>query len=103
MASSFRTDLVEAGVKLYEHPAMAHAKLFLIDNDATVGSTNLTRRALLWDRELNVQLRGQQFVDQLEQRFREDFAQARPIELPEATSMWRRAIDVVADAVGFRY
>src|SRR5204863_9962456 len=47
--------LLEAGVKIYEIPGMAHEKVCTIDGKfATIGSSNLDTRSLKKDWEMNL-------------------------------------------------
>lgn len=77
-------DLVDAGVKVYEQPGMSHAKVWLVDDVATVGSMNLSRRATRYDHELSVVVRGGALPSQLEAMFRRDFRRSDPVTAAEA-------------------
>ena len=55
LASTYFLGLLNAGVKIYEYlPRFAHAKVQVIDDWATLGSTNLNHRSLHHDMEVDV-------------------------------------------------
>lgn len=55
IASTFYLGLLNAGVKIYEYlPSFYHAKVQVIDDWASLGSTNLNYRSLLHDLEADV-------------------------------------------------
>ena len=55
IASTYYLVLLNAGVKIYEYlPAFFHAKVQVIDDWASIGSTNLNYRSLLHDLEVDV-------------------------------------------------
>lgn len=89
------TELLEAGVKLYERrDALLHVKTAVIDGVwSTVGSTNLDWRSFLHNQEVNVVVLGAGFGDKMRAAFIADLANSNPITLDK----WQhRALDVRA-------
>lgn len=89
--SSSRRDygrLLEAGARIFEYqPAMIHAKILLIDGLwGVVGSTNFDNRSFGLNDEVNLAVRGEEFVDRLESDFVTDLSCSERITLEE----WRR-------------
>ena len=85
---SYYTQMLEAGVKLYEmEHATMHAKTAVIDGVfSTVGSSNLDWRSLVSNSELNVVILGDDFGQQLEALFARDRAASVPID----AAKWRQ-------------
>lgn len=79
IGSTFYPDLLEAGVQVYEQPGMSHAKVSLVDDVASAGSLNMTRRAMLWDHELMLVSDDAHFVGQVEDLFTTDFARSTKV------------------------
>ncbi len=79
---SYFQELLDAGVRIYERQdAVLHAKTAVIDGIwSTVGSTNLDRRSLLFNREINAVMLGRSFALRMEQLFRNDVQRSMPIE-----------------------
>jgi cardiolipin synthase len=70
VSSFFYRELVRAGVKIYEYtPGMLHAKTILIDDWSTIGSSNMNRRSLMHDLEVDYVLQTQEARNQLERDF----------------------------------
>jgi cardiolipin synthase len=90
---SYYTDLLEAGVKIYERQdALLHSKTIVIDGVwSTVGSSNMDWRSFLHNKELNLVVLGREFGRQMEAMFEVDRKQSLRIE-PEAWS--RRPLDL---------
>lgn len=87
------TELMEAGVRIYEHQgALLHAKTAVIDNVwSTVGSTNLDWRSFLYNDEVNAVVLGRDFASKLDATFARDLQESREITSEE----WaRRPISV---------
>ena len=84
---SYYSDLLEAGVKVFEREeAMLHAKTIVIDGVwSTVGSTNLDQRSFLDNDEINAVILGRDFAEQMEAMFAEDLTHSKPILLAQ----WR--------------
>ena len=73
---SFYTELLEAGVKIYERKnRLLHSKYAVVDGVwSTIGSSNLDWRSLLHNLELNVVVLGPEFGGRIEQLFQKDLA-----------------------------
>jgi len=71
---SYYQELLEAGVKLYEHrPGILHAKTMVIDRAwSTIGSANMDIRSFRLNFEVNVLVWGAAFAARLEQIFHRD-------------------------------
>jgi cardiolipin synthase A/B len=79
--------LLEAGVKIYEYKTkILHAKVTLIDEWASVGSTNLNHRSLIHDLELDIVLRNDASIKSLSDRFEKDLEESQAINITK----WRR-------------
>lgn len=77
LSRSFYPQLLDAGVKVIEQQTMSHEKIVLADDEASVGSTNITRRALHGDYELNVRVNEPAFVSQVSAMMLNDEARGR--------------------------
>lgn len=84
---SHYADLLEAGVKIFEaHDVILHAKSATIDGVwSSIGSSNLDRRSVLFNDEVDVVILGGTSGARMEAIFDDDFKQADRID-PEA---WR--------------
>jgi cardiolipin synthase A/B len=80
---SHYTDLLRAGVKIYERQGtVMHAKTAVIDGVwSTIGSTNLDWRSFLHNDELNAVIIGPDFGRQMEVMFAQDLTESREIQL----------------------
>ena len=90
---AYYTELLTAGVKLYERRnALLHVKTAVIDGVwSTVGSTNLDWRSFLHNQEVNVVVLGTGFGDRMRAAFLADLAESEAITLEK----WqRRSLDV---------
>lgn len=85
---SFYTELLEAGVQIYQRRgALLHSKTALIDGVwATVGSTNLDWRSFLHNQEINAVVLGPGFGQQLHALFEKDLAASERVTLER----WRK-------------
>lgn len=84
---SFYTDLLAAGVKIYERQdAFLHAKTALIDGVwSTIGSTNLDWRSFVNNQEINAVMLGADFGMQMAAMFEKDLVSSKQITL----AAWR--------------
>ncbi|MGV3741854.1 MAG: cardiolipin synthase [Burkholderiaceae bacterium] len=84
-ARSFYSELLAAGVKIYEFQAsVLHAKTAVIDNAwSTVGSANLDLRSFLHNTEVNVVVLGTEFGNRMEAAFQEDLKNSVQISREE--------------------
>lgn len=79
--------LLRSGVKIFEYrPFVLHAKTLLIDEWATVGTSNLNHRSLLHDLEVDIVLSEKTSVEALEQAFIHDVLQSKLISMED----WRQ-------------
>jgi cardiolipin synthase len=99
---SYYTQMLEAGVKLYEmEHALMHAKTAVIDGVlSTVGSSNLDWRSLVENNELNVVVLGEDFGAQLEALFARDRDASAPIDPVQwrERGLKQRALELVGRA-----
>jgi cardiolipin synthase len=75
--------VLECGVRIFEYQrTMLHAKVLIVDaNWATVGSINLDNRSFALNDELNLSMRDQQVVAELEKHFLADLDDAGELDL----------------------
>jgi cardiolipin synthase A/B len=78
---SFYDEMLEAGIQVYERrDRLLHSKTASIDGVwATVGSTNLDWRSLVYNEELNAVVLGPEFAAQLDAAFEGDIAHSQAI------------------------
>jgi cardiolipin synthase len=76
-------DLLEAGAHIYEvQDAVLHAKLVVVDGVwSVVGSSNLDRRSVVFNNEVDAIILGRETGAQVEAILREDIAASREISL----------------------
>ncbi len=88
---SYHQELLEAGVKLYEHrPGMLHAKTMVVDrNWATVGSANMDIRSFRLNFEVNLLVSSSNFAARMETIFKQDIIGARELTLEETQNKSR--------------
>jgi cardiolipin synthase len=82
------TDLLEAGVKVYETQNLVlHSKTAVIDGAwSVVGSSNFDQRSVLFNDEIDAVVLGSASAQDLEKMFERDFAKAAPVDL----ASWKR-------------
>lgn len=87
-ARSHYTDLLSAGVRIYERrDALLHAKTAVIDGVwSTVGSTNMDWRSFVHNAEANVVVLGVDFGEAMHRLFQQDLERSDEIEL----ASWQR-------------
>ena len=79
---------MKSGVEIYEYqPQILHAKLFVIDDVAYVGSSNLDQRSLRINYELMVRLQNREMTGEAREIFSEDLKHCARID-PE---QWRKS------------
>ncbi|HTL91210.1 MAG TPA: cardiolipin synthase [Steroidobacteraceae bacterium] len=85
---SYYSDLLEAGVKIYERRnQLLHSKTVVIDGVwSTIGSTNLDWRSFLHNQEVNAVILGPEFGAQMRRIFESDIAQSNVI----TAETWRQ-------------
>jgi cardiolipin synthase len=76
-------DLLEAGVHIYEvHDAVVHAKLAVVDDTwSVVGSSNLDRRSVVFNNEVDAVILGHDTAGQVEAFMRRIMDTAREVDL----------------------
>ncbi len=80
--------LLKRGLEIYEYqPQVLHAKLFVVDEQVYVGSSNLDARSLNINYELLVRINEQQVVAEAREIFEEVLAHSNQVELKS----WRRS------------
>jgi cardiolipin synthase len=83
---SYYTELLEAGVKLYERrtDSILHAKTAVIDSIwSTVGTTNMDSWSFLHNDEVNAVILGRDFATKMEVVFEADLRESNQIRLEE--------------------
>jgi len=82
---SFYDEMLEAGIQVFERrDRLLHSKTASIDGVwATVGSTNLDWRSLVFNDELNAVVLGPEFAAQLDAAFEQDIAHSQAITLAQ--------------------
>ena len=97
---SYYRELLQAGVKLYEHrPGMLHAKTMVVDGKwSTVGSANMDIRSFRLNFEVNLLISGQTFAGRMEENFFRDISHARIITLETLKPMttWSRLVESIS-------
>ncbi|MBX3270640.1 MAG: cardiolipin synthase [Sandaracinaceae bacterium] len=88
-ARSYYPELLEAGVKIYEHrdPPVLHAKTLVVDDLAVIGTANTDTRSFRLNFEVVVAIHDPRVADALSQKLREDLERSRRVTL----SAMRRA------------
>lgn len=85
VAAALLREICAEGAKVFEfRPSVLHAKTLLVDDWATVGSSNFNHRSLFHDLEVDVVLSESRNVELLAEQFLRDCEQSRPI--PEVSS-----------------
>ncbi len=76
-------DLLEAGVRIFEvRDAVLHAKVGVIDGAwSAVGSSNLDRRSVAWNNEVDAILLGREVATELEAVLARGMSRAAPVTL----------------------
>ena len=82
---SYYPELLEAGVKIYEHhPGILHAKSMVVDGAwSTVGSANMDIRSFRLNYEVNALVWGREFAEQVENIFWDDLAGSKRLMAEE--------------------
>ena len=79
--------LIKAGVKIYEYlPSMLHAKIMILDEFVSLGSSNLNHRSFFKDLEIDVILSKPETLSLLRSQFEEDLTHCELRNLSE----WNR-------------
>lgn len=90
--------LMEEGAKLYRYPRMAHLKVMVCDDWATVGSANLDILSMRINREMNIAFSNKAEVEKLVARvFRTDFARSKRMRKKDLDSPIAGLAEAIAD------
>lgn len=82
VSSALYYGLLKSGVKIFEYlPTPLHAKTLLIDEWATIGTTNFNHRSILHDLEVDIVLTAPQSLNALAHQFEEDLQSSQEISL----------------------
>lgn len=82
VTSVFLLGLLQAGVRVFEYePRILHAKSLLIDDWASVGSSNMNHRSLIHDLEVDVVLEEKRSLSDLVNYFERDLRNAKELTL----------------------
>ncbi|MEW6057622.1 MAG: phospholipase D-like domain-containing protein [Bdellovibrionota bacterium] len=94
ISSALYFGLLTAGVKIFEYlPAPLHAKTLLIDDWATVGTTNLNHRSIIHDLEVDVVLTAVKSTEALAHRFERDLKESKEVSITDwRQRSWRERI-----------
>jgi cardiolipin synthase A/B len=91
--------LLDHGIAIYEfQPRFLHAKVVLVDDWTSIGSSNLDRWNLQWNLEANQEVADAHFAESVATMFRGDFANASEIHRESwARRGWRsRILEAIA-------
>ena len=91
----FYGKLLKSGIRIFEFQnRMLHAKTFIIDDWATIGSSNLNRRSLHHDLELDYSLQLPESKLKLERDFEDDLKESEELDTNkfEQTRVWQRLL-----------
>lgn len=81
---AFYLTLLRSGVRIFEYlPSVLHAKIMIIDDWLTIGSSNLNHRSLLHDLEVDVVLTHPESHASVEKQYAIDLAQSEEVSLRE--------------------
>lgn len=92
-SSYFYRQLLDAGVRIFEYQnRILHAKTIIIDEWATIGSSNLNGRSLHHDLELDYSLQLAHSKAELEQHFLQDLSHSEELDIVsfEQKRAWQR-------------
>ena len=80
----YYSHLLKNKIRIYEYrPCMMHAKILIIDDEVTLGSSNLDYRSLFHDLEFDLKIEKEENTKLLLNQFREDLKNSREINLIE--------------------
>ncbi|MFP5506041.1 MAG: phospholipase D-like domain-containing protein [Gammaproteobacteria bacterium] len=83
----FYASLLRAGVRIYEYqPRFLHAKVALIDDWVSIGSSNMDRWNLRWNLEANQEIDAPDFATEAAAQFVADFAASEEVRY----ATWRQ-------------
>lgn len=80
-SATFYATLLKSGAKIYEYmPTVMHAKILIVDDWYSLGSTNLNYRSFRHDLEIDVNIRTQAAKDIIYQQYLYDLIQSRQVK-----------------------
>jgi cardiolipin synthase A/B len=90
VATAHYGPLLRSGVRIFEYlPRFLHAKTTIVDDWATVGTSNMNRRSLIYDYEVDVVISKARSLQELEWQFRRDLTQAEEVrQVPGGVAAW---------------
>lgn len=79
--------LLKAGIQIFEYQSkVLHAKTMIIDNWATIGSSNLNHRSLIHDLEISAILNTPEVIALLNDQWEKDLKLAKKIKLADVVN-----------------
>ncbi len=82
MARRYYARFLRAGVKIFEfQPRFVHAKVLLVDDWSSIGSSNLDRWNLSWNLDANQEIHGGNFSEHTVNFFEDSFVQSKAFDL----------------------
>jgi phosphatidylserine/phosphatidylglycerophosphate/cardiolipin synthase-like enzyme len=86
----FYTGLLNAGARIYEYqPTFQHAKVCLVDDWISIGSSNFDRWSMARNLEANLEVIQQDFANNIAAMFKRDFADSTELSLDSWTERSR--------------
>jgi cardiolipin synthase len=80
VAGSYYKELIASGVRIYEYlPRFLHAKSVIIDDWVVVGSSNMNRRSMLKDFEVDIVLNKTESIHACLEKFEKDLIESEEI------------------------
>jgi cardiolipin synthase len=92
-------NLLKSGVRIFEYtPGILHAKIMIIDDWITVGSSNLDYRSLFRNLEVDVVLTLASSRDMIQKQFLDDINHSQEIFIEDypRRPWWKRTIGRIA-------
>ena len=87
--------LLVAGVHVFEYkPSMMHAKVWSVDDEGMVGSSNLNHRSYKLDLEIDAKLMRAENKQKIKDWFEKSFAQSNELHLHSMPTTWWQVIVV---------
>jgi cardiolipin synthase len=95
VSEAFYEHLLSEGIRIYEYlPTFLHAKSWILDDWAMVGSSNLNYRSLLHDLEADIVLSRPESVRSVLERFETHLSRSKEVTITDLTRqpLWRRLL-----------
>lgn len=103
LGASFYADLTRAGVKVYQQQQMTHSKVMLADDQATIGSFNLTRRSQELHYEISMQSTARPLVAQVSAMFDADMGVAHLVTSADLQRPGQRMLTLMQRLLRIQY